>query len=502
MSQKGFAAVPIFVIVLLLTGITGAVYLSQKPQVFTPKAAVTEGRFGSTPISQIGSKPANSIKLWPGQVRIDNADEFNFAAGHYDYVLVNGTDNEAINSLKAVNPNIKILAHVGGIVTQAPGGGSVIYDDLNIDEANFLHEKANPSRRLRISTAPDSDLLNLSRGQTRLNVMNAYRKLFQNQPKIDGFVLDGYHPFGVVECAETPECGVDRWPAANDFWLSGFLAINKEIKDNFPDKVVVFNGFNPVLTRPYGPSHTGFADGLDGIDLEHAEYLYYSPDWFKSGLETLASLANQNKKIFFNAEPGLSMHSMGNAPVPVKDLNLERFYLATFLLFNNNSTTYFAYVPIYPENDTDVYFYKDWYTDFGTIQDVYRSDGQDLFYRHYTYGLVVVNPTDQPKTYNFPDNLTYYDWELAGPAIKGSVLIFPKSGHFFLKSENLPKFSPTPSPSPAKKIGDMDNDGDVDIRDFNAVVSYYQAGDLKADLNNDGRVDVYDFNLLIKNFGK
>lgn len=61
--------------------------------------------------------------------------------------------------------------------------------------------------------------------------------------------------------------------------------------------------------------------------------------------------------------------------------------------------------------------------------------------------------------------------------------------------------SPSPSPSPAKKIGDIDNNGRVDIFDFNFLVEDYRSSNLRSDLNSDNKVDLFDFNLLITNFG-
>ncbi len=52
------------------------------------------------------------------------------------------------------------------------------------------------------------------------------------------------------------------------------------------------------------------------------------------------------------------------------------------------------------------------------------------------------------------------------------------------------------------KIGDLDNDGDVDIYDINEFTRLFRAGNIKADLNNDGKVSIFDFNVLLSNFRK
>ncbi len=55
-----------------------------------------------------------------------------------------------------------------------------------------------------------------------------------------------------------------------------------------------------------------------------------------------------------------------------------------------------------------------------------------------------------------------------------------------------------------RKIGDTDNDGDVDIFDYNAVLSDLgktQPG-LPSDVDQSGKVDIFDFNIVLTNFGK
>jgi len=56
---------------------------------------------------------------------------------------------------------------------------------------------------------------------------------------------------------------------------------------------------------------------------------------------------------------------------------------------------------------------------------------------------------------------------------------------------------------PSGKKGDLDNDEDVDIFDYNLLVTNFSAtGDNPADIDGDGDVDIFDYNILIENFGK
>lgn len=76
--------------------------------------------------------------------------------------------------------------------------------------------------------------------------------------------------------------------------------------------------------------------------------------------------------------------------------------------------------------------------------------------------------------------------------------------------------SPTVSPSPAasvvdspapRKLGDVDRDSDVDLFDYNTVVTNFNSTNItdpnikNADLNENGVVDLFDFNEVVSNFG-
>lgn len=69
-----------------------------------------------------------------------------------------------------------------------------------------------------------------------------------------------------------------------------------------------------------------------------------------------------------------------------------------------------------------------------------------------------------------------------------------------------PTSSPTPTPKPTPLGGDIDKDGDVDIFDYNILVTNFGKRTPQnlggADLDNDGDVDIFDYNLVVTNFGR
>lgn len=65
-----------------------------------------------------------------------------------------------------------------------------------------------------------------------------------------------------------------------------------------------------------------------------------------------------------------------------------------------------------------------------------------------------------------------------------------------------PSPSPSPTATPCVKIGDFDNDCDVDIVDLSFLLGYYRAGDLRADLNHDNRISIADVSVFASAYGK
>ena len=60
--------------------------------------------------------------------------------------------------------------------------------------------------------------------------------------------------------------------------------------------------------------------------------------------------------------------------------------------------------------------------------------------------------------------------------------------------------------TPANTSADLNNDGKVDIFDYNILMSDFGktgvAGFVKSDINKDGKVDIFDYNILLGDFGK
>lgn len=445
LNNRGFSPIIIVIILLFLGGaILIGVNLTREKQDLKSNASETlvqDGEYGSTPINEILTmkRPENGIKLWPGQMLIlYNPALLDFIATHYEYVHLESDEKEVINFLHNKNPDIKIIAAVGGVAQMIPAYEPYKY----LTESDFLHAKSKPDKRILLQA---NEVLNIGSPQTRQNVVSAMNKILAETPGLDGLLFDGYHPWAgslTEECVESADCNKQRWfdPATrnSDYWYTGYKAFNRLARDLInKDKELFFNGFNPSWEKngDVGTAFNGWAADFNGAYIEHFEYAYIKPEYFRKSLKAIKEMVDNGKKILFNGEPGLLLGS-NNGVIPPRTLDLQRFFLASFLLINNNQTTYYGYVPGEPEptDITNVYFYKDWYLDFGDPLDIYRNnENPNVYYRLYTNGIAVINASGSPQKFIFPSGYGKVQEWMEGPAVGGRVVVPAKSGRFYSK---------------------------------------------------------------------
>lgn len=423
--------------------------------------------------------------------------------------------NLAQNSL---NSKFKIGIHAGAIASSNPL--FVIWPSLVED--NFLHDST--GSRISYPGQPLFKFLYLQNEDTRRRLANGFSQIMNTYP-LDGLLLDSFSSphlilqqvLGNNNCREQFDCK----SSAN--WFPYIKQTTMDIKAVLPNsssKDIIYNGiFAPnsqLLPTWDGNMNQGFLNYTDGALIEHVHSILVDESIFKDYMEQINTATSLQKKILFFVQPQLfyqthptdnvslrnpvnmtgwrSFLSDNNIPI---ELNLERFYLACYLLIQKNPYTYFGYHPGFVfSGDFDVYFYEDWNKDYGDPLDTYQITANGLYTRTYKNGFVVVNPTTQALPLQLQES-NLREWDASSGMIASSqdVMIPPKSGKFFFKPKGR-------SPSPTSRIGDLDKDGDVDIFDFNIFVGDFPLKNLRSDVNKDQKVDIFDFNSLITNFGK
>lgn len=172
----------------------------------------------------------------------------------------------------------------------------------------------------------------------------------------------------------------------------------------------VFLGDGQVNTARYG---TGFL-------FEHGHRLYGDVDVFTDTMALFAAgLALDGREGFLQCYPLLFGPSgVGDAPVYTQNLDLARFYLACYLLVQNERS-YFWYYQLSafdPNGDTSsngaLHWSADWDLDYGEPTGrAFSSSPETIRWREYTRGYAVVNPTATTKPFGKVGTFRVWDPE-------------------------------------------------------------------------------------------
>jgi len=430
-------------------------------------------RFGSTPISQLAQYPRPSqggiqtcFLFKPGRWNdLNNPTErpklekkFRYFAQEMDYLWFDQGSlveemgdgvfdfsmfSSKIQELKALNGRMHIGVHGGGIASIAP---LYLMSPFFLDE-DYLHA---PDGTMIIGSSQSLTtahrFLNVTDPYARLRGVTGWQNFLRDNPDVSGFFLDGYVPWGMFQpelssgCLESPpDCRTEF------FWIPSYQQFAMEIKDGIPsNRDFMFNGFSSSSPDPYDVRRAGFAGYHNGAMMEWGHEMYFrEPAVFRTYMQAIDRLTRDNKKVVFYVEVQIIE---GWEPVPAysNDLDLQRFFLASYLLFQNN-LTYFGYYPGGKFEPGQLFFYSDWNKSYGTPLDVFRNnENPDLYYRAYSSGYAVVNASTQPVRFEFPPGVTAWrEWDADnGPVVSGSVMIPPKTGKYYFNEDLFDRAPP------------------------------------------------------------
>ncbi len=368
-----------------------------------------------------------------------------------DYAGVYSFDNlfATIKSMKALNRKIRAGIYAGHGGTMSPW----IPPFANLRPADYLHDPSGNTILIRHVKPFKEQFLNIDSPATRQRLVEFWKQTLVVHPEVDGLFLDGYasyaldkgfqgfgkdgrHDPGLGTRCKEGEC------TTLAYWVGALSAYSTALRQGVTiprGGDVIYNGLNSAPNRPAaikygGDLNRGWMQWNDGALLERAHELYASPSLFNKYVEDIKLSTEKNKKIFFYVQ---SQHL--NAPrlypnlVWKNDLQLEQFFLASFLLIEQKPLTYFFYNPgVFYRINRGVYYYSNWNYDYGSPTEAYVMTRSGLYSRNFTNGIVVVNPTSGPLTFAMPTGKQYRVWDPSGATLaSGTISIPAKTGVYY-----------------------------------------------------------------------
>ncbi len=495
-SKKSHSLLFIISSCILVIGLFTTVYLVQKSQDIRQKAAentdpLRKTIYGSTPIADVEKypKPTPHVQI---AANLDFGDYTKatlfktYLANEYDYFWYNpGTwaagqfpkslDDynqlwQIISDIKATNPNAKQGLYVGGVTS--PDSYYWPYILLKNRDDLVLHRtdgsvidkaplgKAHPQDP---DTFRDIRIMNLFNPHTTEEVANFWKDIFITK-KIDGILLDGFDPganqdwlarpynhtdvgLGLADgCKEGPCNSLEYWKTQMPAYTTRLSQVAQSV-----DADVMVNGLsysqgrdpNDRMTVFDGPIASNFSNYASGVLAEWTSEIYISEDRFKAYMDTIPKITAKKKNVFFWVMPRILQYADSNTYTDayleqIVTVDMERFFLGSYLLIQKNPYTYFGYHPGQPyaayngQGQPEMFFYKDWNMDYGNpTMDTYAVAPNGLYYRGYENGVVYVNPTDHWISNDLAPQQLYELWDPCGePSVKDTMNFPPKSGSF------------------------------------------------------------------------
>ena len=535
MNQKGLIWI-LTPIIVLICGIVVATYLSQKPQTFKPKAAaapsgtiVTSGKMlvDSSTNREFIVRSVQYMKVHPNYVGTFNADNFdgNYVDEHFTWMQILGfntvrliyhnyadgeaklsssatlcrEDNQAdifttchditsVNNLAktvdiARNHNLRIILTMYGGV---PFRYATKLGQLNYTENSLYTDP----QTVRDYSRYLKDFLEYLKTKTDLSTILAV------QPQAEPWLYRNQFPLQAGNELHPIEFTVSSPFPITDNVLTKTNGKNSEVMNQILQESLTFS-FNswfdaiksvePTLLTGYDqfPSYA-----VPNADTRHVyDYQLINPNLRADiiGMQvyryvpiSIPGNSKQALDMIFDFYPGFK-NALSDYPKP---FIMWEYGYDNANLGQPNPNILGSGITSKEE------FLKDWMRASCSL----NPAGWNLFFWRHANSLDAgFEPID---TNNFALARAVSPGTFSDPCLRQSPSAAPSIS---------PSPSSNPSPSDSAKPGDTDNDNDVDIFDYNIVVTDFgktNDPNTKADLDNDNDVDIFDYNLVVSNFGK
>jgi hypothetical protein len=540
----------IIAVLFIALGIGVSLWLIRNPQVINPKAAenplakITEENY-ETRLNPFGDAwawkkvPNRSVQIaasvpltvfnttTDANSNILNAQASFFSKANYEFMwmgvnlhLTSLRDRQLTQAIKAKNPNAKPFGYL--VITENNVGWGEIINGANSGDATFesflVHKKGlPPTKENRLSARPDhpewgySPLMDITNKTYRDWIIPRQVQALKDAGW-DGVILDEFMQRILDARGLSPSIPshiLSAWPTAVTSYF-------KELKAALGSNMFLFANLDDDDTVS---SINGYLQaGLDGAFFEDPLGTVGDEASLIKTRNLMDTVAQQKRLIMIGVSTNVNCPASTSTCLSrtneAKERAYAKYYLAAFLALYQSTSQSLIYW--YPTVLNDQYFslsfFREWDLNLGAPLRPPESLGDGIYRHRFQNGYAYVNTSNNHYT---PDESGLVSIENGLDMSTQSIP--PKSGAFFVTnavlqeyntppviSEASPLVSPTgvTSPSPTRKIGDIDNNGRVDIFDFNFLVGDYRGTNMRSDLNGDNKVDLFDFNLLVTNFGK
>jgi hypothetical protein len=301
-------------------------------------------------------------------------------ARHFDVIAaLKGTYADHVAAMRAANPDLKLLVYLNGVMAQA-GEGTAFPDSWYLRDA----------RGHKVRTKGWGNYLMDPTKTGWVDATAARCRRFLADSGYDGCFLDvlGAAPLSPSYVSARP---IDPstgkvWHKAS--WLAATGKLAAAVRTNVSPAPVYGNGLanGPAYFSRVSPRT--ILSGLDGGMAESFVRDAYAPVHRYRSVTQWRQDANLLRDVAARGDVGLAMTKVWSSATLRQTRAAQRYAMATFLLGYQPGMSYFSF-----RDDHGLTRWRSvWGRPIGSPVDGYQQVGE-TFIRHFTGGVVVVNPT-------------------------------------------------------------------------------------------------------------
>lgn len=522
-----------------ISGIILSVYLVQQRQTFSPKAAEVGSKsvweqktnpFGDSwsakaptnPAIPIGAGTTTFTSIGPDSTQSTDPNEINYLGnsngrylyddgakllepnkdfilqvpGRPDRIYSSSRVKDYLSKIKQINPNIR---YIGYLTPNELIGYYNGYEDIIHQHPEWIVTDINDGHRIQV-------VYSLGGGQTFLgeylmDIGNPNYRQFIAQKAAESM---RFHGFGGVlldqfadgfRTGHTYNGAIPESYSSN--WQSNVRETIRAVKQAAPEMDIFLSPYDQdegymssllqaggdgyFFENPLGPRGNGF-DFMQGSDRFGYPYT----------IRKIGFNINLGKKVIIS-QSNLGSGSIGSLASSREDAHDRyNYYLALYMMFffngNQGNNVHYIY---FNHNLQGADYFKDSDMKIGNpTGNANGLSGNQVWLRNYEKGRIYLNLTSQP----FNTSLEKKLYDSTGKSYEGSITISPNTGLILGDLEAIP------GQNSAK--GDINQDGKVDLFDFNLLVGGFNkaATSPEADFNNDNFINIWDFSAFVSIF--